>query len=253
MVEQLHNYMHRSVTLLWLDLLWIFFTALLVILASVFYFLNRQAAVNRAFALLLLIIAYFAVISILVISFQAIGAHWSILLMPVLCYLGFVFYLFVKAVLGASTLIEKRERLYFLTGLIFSAYTLYKLIHPASSAELRQTSSVVEHTLLRAYTREPMYALYVVYILLPVFLGAARLWQVVRAPTAEQREIQGLARSILWIFSLSVTLALAALSVAPILGFRQAPLLGSIALMASVLGYAWTLVLHRGPRAKTSC
>jgi hypothetical protein len=43
--------MHHGITLLW-----IFFTSLLAILATVFYFLNRKNPVNRAFALLLLII-----------------------------------------------------------------------------------------------------------------------------------------------------------------------------------------------------
>lgn len=90
--------MHHGITLLW-----IFFTSLLAILATVFYFLNRKNPVNRAFALLLLIIAYFSVISIIVISFQAVEAYWSILIMPMLCYLGLVFSSFYQSRAGRAS------------------------------------------------------------------------------------------------------------------------------------------------------
>lgn len=221
---------------------------LLVVLASIFYFLNRKNPINQAFALLLLLLAYFGSISVLVISFQVIPAHWSILLMPVLCYIGFVFHLFIKAVLGATTLLARGERIYFTAGLIFSVYAAYKLLYPVAAAELRATSQVIDHVLHRTYTREPIYALYILYMFVPIVYAGFRLVRAVRAPTSEEREMQGLARMILVIFSVSVGWAILALAVPPMLGKPQSPAAGSFALIGSVVAYSYTLLRHRAWR-----
>ncbi|HRP70537.1 MAG TPA: hypothetical protein PLY93_13495, partial [Turneriella sp.] len=226
MIEAIYNHLHSPITFLWIDLLWVVFTILLLTLAILFYFLNRKAIINRAFALLLLVIAYFAIISILTISFRVWEAQFIILIMPILCYLGFTFHLFIKAVIGSKNLMERGDYGYFIVGFIFTFYTLYELLTPTAYEALRQTTSIIEHRVERAYTRHPMYILYVFYIALPIFWATYQLIKTIRTPTEEQKEILPLAKNIFWIYLSSISLALLSLSVAPILGFKQSPALG---------------------------
>ncbi|MBV6494672.1 MAG: hypothetical protein LDLANPLL_02709 [Turneriella sp.] len=198
--------------------------------------------------MLLLVIAYFAIISILTISFRVWEAQFIILLMPILCYLGFTFHLFIKAVIGSRKLMERIEYGYFIFGLVFTLYTLYELLTPSAYEILKQTTWVGEHRVERLYTRQPMYILYVIYIATPIFWATFKLIKTIRSPTNEQKEILPLAKSILWIYISSISFALLSLSVAPILGFKQSPALGSFALMLSVIAYAWILLRNRAWR-----
>ncbi len=241
----------KPVTLLWIDFTWIAFAILVLILAGIFYFLNRKNPVNRAFALLLLIIGYFAVISILVISLRVLDAYWIILLMPVVCYLGFVFHLFIRTILGAPRLMGRKEWYYFLVGLVFTTYTLFMTLEPNAREYIRSTSFVIDHTMKREYTRSAVYIFYIVYILAPIIYSAIRLLRVLRNPTAEQQESISVAKSVWFIFVVSMLLTFFFLSIEPIFGYKQSTSLGSFVLMASVILYAWSLLRNRAWRIES--
>lgn len=247
----MQHFLLKPVTLLWIDFSWIFFAGLVFILSGIFYFLNRRNPVNRAFSLLLLIIGYFSVVSILVISFRVIEAYWIILLMPVLCYLGFTFYLFIQAILGSPRLMGRRQWYFFGVGLAFSAYTAYMLAVPSARSYIQSTSFVIDHTVKREYTRDIFYILYIVYILAPIVYAAVQLVRALRNPRKEQADSIAIAKSIWVIFVMSMFLTFFFLSIEPIFGYKQSTTLGSFVLMGSVILYAWSLLRNRAWRIES--
>lgn len=238
----------QPVTILWIDIFWISFFILLIVLATVFYFLNRHNPVNRLFAILLLIIAYFTTIGILVVSLRILEPYFAILLMPILCYIGFVFHLFIKAVLSETKAIGRIEWYYFLFGLIFTIYVFYMLIDPTNRDYLRQTSKVVNHNLIREYTQGPVYIIYALYMLIPFIFSAYKLVKVMKQPNRPSEDIYRLVKTLFFVFSSCVVIAVITMSALPILGFQQSTFWGSFALMIFVIYFSWTLLRHRAWR-----
>ncbi|MBW7858805.1 MAG: hypothetical protein H3C43_11060, partial [Leptonema sp. (in: Bacteria)] len=238
----MEDWLTQPVTILWIDLFWISFCIILTVHAMVFYFLNRHDRVNQLFAILLLIIAYFTGVGVAVVSLRLMNAYMAILLMPILSYIGFIFHLFIKAVLGEVKIFDRIEKYYFLFGLSFTVYTLYMLLDPTSNVYLKQTSKVVNHILVREYTRDPMYIVYTFYMIIPFGYSAYRLVKVIRNPKRPADDVLRLVKTLFIVFASCVMFAIFTMSILPIFGLQQSTFWGSFAVMIFLLYFSWTLL-----------
>ena len=216
----------------------VFYTGIILTLSAVIFFQAPGKMLNRSLSLFLLSFAYMGVTHFLYAS-RLFHPAVIALNMPVVCYIGILFYQFARSLENHTYKTGKAEKYYYAAGLYFLVYTILRFTLPEWRSEILEGTRFINGRLARNSTKSLSYYFYFAYIILPILLSYYHIYNSIKTGPNDREKRNRIVFYITFLFTMVIVIGNA--MILPILGRHPDFTVTNIAMGIAVLAISLTV------------